>query len=398
MKGKLKNSGPLGYSRTKFLILLSLAAVFSGAFILSVSSFSVIKYDSAKDGLAAANETEIFVPIHLLTPEPVRAAYLTSWAAGARDEAGKFYWRDEIVELIEETELNAVVIDIKDDTGRISYQVDDPFLQTIGSSEERIPEIKKYIDYFHDRGIYVIGRVSVFQDPYLVSRRPDLAVRRLGDGGVWRDRKGLTWLDPGAGEVWEYIVAISRDAYSHGFDEINFDYIRFPSDGNVDDIVYQHYNPSLLSRTEQLEEFFKYLQEKLAGTGIVTSADIFGVILISYHDNGIGQMLESAVPYFDYIAPMVYPSHYAPGSLGYANPNEFPYEIVKGSLDEASKRLIEASSSPAKLRPWLQDFDYGAIYDETKVRAQKQAVYDAGLTSFMLWDPGVKYTREALDK
>jgi len=149
-----------------------------------------------------------------------------------------------------------------------------------------------------------------------------------------------------------------------------------------------------------LQEFFSYLSEKLRleNPKIVLSADLFGMTATNYDDLNIGQVLEYATPYFDYVAPMVYPSHYPTGFNGWQNPNHYPYEVVKFSMDIAVERLNNATTSPLKLRPWLQDFDYGGNYDEKEVRAQIQATYDAGLTSWMLWSASNKYTKEALEK
>lgn len=343
----------------------------------------------------------VFVVTHLPTPEPVKAVYLTSWMAGTPGR------RDELVKLIEDTELNAMVIDIKDYTGRIAFAVDDPVLVESGAVEERIRDIKEFIGALHDRGIYVIGRISVFQDVFLSNQRPDLAVRSASGGRIWRDRKGLAWLEPGAAEVWDYTARLGRAAYTVGFDELNFDYIRFPSDGNIADINYKFFDPQSETKVEIIKKFFAYLNQELADLNVPLSVDLFGLTATAFDDLGIGQILVAAAPYFDYIAPMVYPSHFASGFLNFHNPAEHPYEVVKHSMTEASRRLITiATSTPArpllggiaKLRPWLQDFDLGADYTAELVRAQIKATYDSGLTSWMLWDPANHYTRAALDK
>ncbi len=339
----------------------------------------------------AVPSVPIFRVAHLPTPQPVKALYLTSWVAGAPGR------RDELVSLIARTELNSVVIDIKDYTGRISFAVADSEIGDSGAVEERIPDIKAFIAALHDQGIYVIGRISVFQDSFLTARRPDLAVHRRSDGAVWRDRKGIAWLEVGATEVWAYTVRLARAAYAVGFDELNFDYIRFPSDGDLTDIVYRFLAPAE-TRAQTLARFFVYLKNGLADIDAPLSADLFGLTTTALDDLGIGQMLVAAAPYFDYLAPMLYPSHFAPGFLNFANPAAHPYEVVSHSLNEASRRLLAASSTPAKLRPWLQDFDLGADYTAELVRAQIQATYDAGLNSWMLWDPANRYTPAALDK
>ncbi len=381
------------------LVSMTLTAVAAVAYF-SVASLQTLTYDGTEGMNANAEESDKqkntaeekkepeFIVTHLPTPEPVRAIYMTSWVAGEPDR------RAALIRLIEETELNAVVIDIKDYSGKISFITDHPVLAAEESHEHRISDIVRFIGTLHDKGIYVIGRVTVFQDPHLAAKHPEWAVRRESDGGIWKDYKGLSYIDPGAREAWDYIVALAEESYAVGFDEINFDYIRFPSDGNMKDIAF----PASGSRprADVIEEFFAYLHGMLGGTGMVLSADLFGMTTTNTDDLNIGQVLERAEPHFDYIAPMVYPSHYPPTFNGYADPNDYPYEVVKYSMERAVTRLKAASSTPSKLRPWLQDFDYGGNYGPEEVRAQIQATYDAGLNSWMLWDPANKYTPEAL--
>jgi hypothetical protein len=339
--------------------------------------------DNIEPALLEEEETEEVVVIHLPTPKEVRALYMTSWVAGMKS------WREEIMRLISETNLNSIVIDIKDETGRVSFSVEDPFLQQVGSSERRIPYIKEFIHELNSQGIYVIGRVSVFQDPHFVSKYPELAVRRESDGGIWRDRKNLSWIDASAKQAWDYVIAIAREAHGVGFDEINFDYIRFPSDGDMKNISYPISGNQ--ERRDVLTEFFKYISTSLKDDGIVISADLFGMTASNTDDLGIGQVLEDVLPYFDFVSPMVYPSHYPPGFHGYADPNKVPYEIVYFSMSEAVRRAGEDNKD--KLRPWLQDFNYGGIYGRAEVQAQIKAVYDSGLNSYMIWNPSNRYDR-----
>jgi hypothetical protein len=354
-----------------------------------VTNFLDIKEEIAKE--------KKFIATHISTPKPVKAIYMTSWVAGTSN------FREKLVKIADETEINSIIIDIKDYTGKIAFKVEDKMLQEVGAVENRIPDIRDFIKYLHDKGIYVIGRISVFQDPYYASKYPEYAVKRESDGEVWEDYKGISWLDAGSKEVWDYTVAIAKEAYKIGFDELNFDYIRFPSDGNMNDIYYPFSEEKVLAdpdygKAEVMRDFFKYLSEEMEDTDAVLSADLFGMVTTNPDDLNVGQMLEYAEPYFDYIAPMTYPSHYPKGFNGYPNPNKEVYGVVKYSMDEAVRRMNEASSTPSKIRPWLQDFDYGGNYDIAEVRAQIQAVYDAGLDSWMLWDPSNIYTVEALLK
>lgn len=345
------------------------------------------RYDAQPAGPSLGGELEKkWVATHLPTPKPLKAIYLTSFVAGNKERRG------ELVRLVDETELNAVVIDIKDYTGRIAFPVEDPLLVSYGASEARIPDVKEFIEDLHRRGIYVIGRISVFQDLHFVSQRPDLAVaRERASSTVWRDHKGLTWLDAGAREVWEYIGALARESYRLGFDELNFDYIRFPSDGDMTDVLYPVSGRRV--KAEVLRSFFAYLSGALGATGAVLSADLFGMTTTNPDDLNIGQILEHALPYFDYVAPMVYPSHYPPNFLGIKNPAAEPYRVIRYSLDRA---FLRSSTTPDKIRPWLQDFHLGAAYTSEMIRSEMQAVYDAGFSSWMLWNPANRYTRGAL--
>lgn len=343
--------------------------------------------ESVVDTATIADDTvlePVFIATHVPTPESVKAIYMTSWVAGTSS------LRNHVINLIDTKEFNSIVIDIKDDTGKVSFSLDGFEVARYESAENRIPDIRGLIQMLHEKDIYVIGRISVFQDPYLTKQRPDLAVKRVSDGEIWKDRKGLAFLDQSSQEVWDYIADLARASYAVGFDEINFDYVRFPSDGNIADIDYGLDEGK--SRADVIEEFFSYLAAELEGEGMVRSADLFGMVTTNSDDLGIGQVLERALPYFDYIAPMVYPSHYPHGFSGYGNPNHYPYEIIHISMSRAASRAAAIGEPISKLRPWLQDFDYGGNYGVAEVQEQIQAVYDSGLNSWMIWDPGNKYT------
>ncbi|MDO8564891.1 MAG: putative glycoside hydrolase [bacterium] len=410
----------IGFIRTGpffLLILFAAAAVLYFALPLMLQrSYMPLPQE------AAVGESALVTPavVHLSTPEPVRAIYMTSCAVGSRS------FREELLTLVEETELNSVVIDIKDYTGGLSFVPEDETLKSFVSPRCIARDMRAFIERLHEKGVYVIGRITVFQDPLLANLRPDLAVKRKSDGGTWKDFKGLSFTDPGAREVWDHHILIAKESYAIGFDELNFDYIRFPSDGPMQDIAFSWSGNK--KKSDVLEEFFSYLSAALkpadpsinSGQVPVLSADLFGMTTTNTDDLNIGQVLEKAAPYFDYLSPMVYPSHYPAKFNGYQNPNHYPYEVVKYSMDSAVKRLLATTTrvallgvlpiststrpvlypkpvfSSGKLRPWLQDFDYGGTYDVAEVQAQIQATYDAGLTSWMLWSPSNRYTKKAL--
>lgn len=330
----------------------------------------------------------VFVPSYVSTPKPLKGIYMTSWVASSPA------LRSNIVKLIDDTEINSVVIDIKDYSGKIAFPVSDPALKKFGSEDVRVHDMQDFVESLHKKGIYVIGRVAVFQDAYFVKYRPDLAVKNKAGTAVWKDRKGISWIDAGAKEYWDYIILVAKDSHKIGFDEINFDYIRFPSDGNMQDISFPF--SSTTPKAEVLKNFFEYLHDNLKDENFKISADLFGMVTTAKDDMGIGQVLENALPYFDYIMPMVYPSHYPPTFQGYKDPEAYPYEVVKYAMGEAVNRAGIASTSPEKLRPWLQDFGLRMTYGANEVKAQIKATNDVGLDSWILWSPSNKYTKSAL--
>ncbi len=332
-------------------------------------------------------------------PEIIKAVYFTGWSAGLNKRV------EYLIELAKTTVINSVVFDVKDYSGNISYRVGFPEAKKYGAVRVMIRDVDALVERLHRENIYVIARITCFQDPVLAAARPDLAVQRVsklakGAGGpftkdtLWLDHKGLAWINPASRPAWDYIVAIAKDALAHGVDEVNFDYIRFPSDGDLKDMYFPGWDVKM-AKHEVIREFFRYLRRELAGVRI--SADLFGLAAVNDDDLGIGQVIEDAYATFDYVCPMVYPSHFAKKFLGFANPAERPYEVVNYSIKHAGERLEQAA--PAKLRPWLQDFNMGAHYDAAAVTAQIKAVEDAlgpRFAGYMLWSPSNVYTRQAL--
>lgn len=374
-------------------ILLFLSALALGVFLFKTNS---IKLDSRPLGFIGTPAVEEELKQLENPPTVVKAVYATSWSMATPSNL------EHLLDLINTTELNAIVIDIKDYSGQVAYDTNIQALEDYGAEDIRIKDINSLIKDLHNRNVYVIGRVTVFQDPILAKARPDLAIKNRA-GATWLDHKSLAWVDPASQEVWDYNIAIAGDALGRGFDEINFDYIRFPSDGNVDLLVYPVYDKDLREKQEIIRDFFTYLRAGLEGEKI--SADLFGQTTFQMDDMGIGQMIEDAFIHFDFVSPMVYPSHYAAGVGGYNNPALYPYEIVKYSLDEAIRRrgalaLQDPEVELAELRPWLQDFDLGAIYTGAMIREEMRATEDAAGENFrgwMLWDPSNVYTSAALN-
>ena len=353
----------------------------------------------------AEEETPITLPAvegntdHIKTPATVKAVYMSQCLVGAPG------LRASLVDFIEKSELNAVVIDIKDSTGGIAFPTDDPLLSPYVSTNCGAYDMKEFVASLHKKGIYVIGRITVFQDPTYARAHPSSAVQSV-HGGMWKNYGGLAFVDVGSKLFWDYIIRLSEISYRQiGFDELNYDYIRFPSDGPLKEAVYTHSKDK--TKVAALEAFFEYLHTKVQPEGSVVgenapviSADLFGMASSHYDDLGIGQVLENALPYFDYIAPMVYVSHYPKGFNGYERVNDHVYDIVYSEMKKASARAKAAGFAETKIRPWLQSFDYPVAYTPAKIEEQLKALHDAGLESYVFWDAANKYTslREVLQR
>lgn len=331
-----------------------------------------------------------FTPIS--PPDEIRGIYVTGWTAGSPNTL------EAVLARAEKNNINSVVVDVKDYSGFVSYKTGDSQIAKYGAEgQPRIPDINRAVMQLKKHRMYTIARITIFQDSVLAKGAPQWALKSKKSGGLWRDHKGLAWMDPSSQEVWDYNIRIAKNALEHGFDEVNFDYVRFPSDGVLSDIVYPFWDGRGEKR-EVMRRFFAYLRKELPDAKI--SADLFGLVTVREDDMGIGQVLEDALPYFDAVAPMTYPSHYVNGFLGYQNPAEYPYEVMRYSLEHALARVQKANASGtpvAKLRPWFQAFDLGATYDQAKMDAQRRAYQELRQSApdffdgWLLWDPKNKY-------
>lgn len=383
----------LSYNKTVIIL--------AGVFTLIVAVFLILTYEttfSVVRSTASNVVSEIVNPHYAVKlrnpPHPIKGIYISAWTTTNSKKM------DGLIKLVKETELNGVVVDVKDYSGKLTYKIDIPLAEKSGALDEiKIKDIDGFINKLHKSNIYVIGRVQVFQDPVLAKARPDIAIKNLKTGAVWKDNKGLEWLDPSSRIVWNYAVDIGKDMAKHGFDEVNYDYVRFPADGDIGKLDFPFWD-AVRPKYELISSFFSHLNNELKDSGIAASADLFGLAswraLDFSFDLNIGQRLVDALPYFDYVSPMVYPSHYPANFDGIKNPSLKPYEIISGSL-RTWQELKATTTYRAMLRPWLQDFDLNGVhYDKTKVRAQIQAVYDSGIDSWLLWNSSSKYTRDAL--
>jgi hypothetical protein len=318
-----------------------------------------------------------------LTPFRPRALYLTVYGIGDKR------LRTAALELIETTELNALVIDLKGDRGLVPYRSDVPRVSAVGAQRViTIGDLCGLVKTFRERGIYTIARIVVFKDDPLARHRPDLGIRRR-DGSIFRDREGLAWTNPYSRDVWNYNISIAVEAAKAGFDEIQFDYARLP---DTPGLVYER--PwTAQNREAAIEGFLTEARKALTPFNVFLAADVFGYVCWNRDDTKIGQKLEHIADIVDYISPMLYPSGFRLGIPGYRNPVEHPYEIVRLSLEEARKRT---SLPSVRFRPWLQAFrDYafgGRPFTAGEVRAQIKAAEDFGADGWMIWNPRNQYS------
>lgn len=322
-------------------------------------------------------------------PVKARGIYLTGNTVG-HSRYG------ELLNMIETTELNAVVIDVKNDHGKITYDTDIDIVRELEAHlSAPIKDLKAVLDELHGKGIYPIARIVVFKDPYLAELKPEWSIQRKS-GGLWRDRDGVAWINPYEKKVWDYNIAVAREVALLGFREIQFDYIRFPENAHLLDLD-AYYPGEDLSKEEVIRDFLIYAAEQMDGYNVYLAADVFGVIATSWGDSDrIGQAWEEMSPYVDYICPMVYPSHYGPGYFGLSVPDAHPGETVGHALTDALKRNA-ALKKPAIIRPWLQGFTAtswvkGAIpYGPAEIRMQIETALKLGIDEYLLWNAGNRY-------
>ncbi len=335
---------------------------------------------------AGASEVTVKLP-----PHSVRAAYLTYYGVADRGI------RQRVLDLVSRTELNAVVIDVKGDRGMIPYRTGVQAAIDAGAQGPVIiKDFEEQLAGWKAQGIYTIARIVAFKDNLRATTRPDLAIIDTHTGKPWIDRENLAWVDPFREENWDYLIAVAKEAVAKGFDEVQFDYVRFPTDGKLSAARYSQPN-NATTRLPAIAAFLAKARRELGPTGAFLGADVFGYTAFNSNDTDIGQRIEELSAHLDYMCPMVYPSGYHLGIPGVRNPMKNPYEVVKESVRLTRQR----SQNPAmQVRPWLQDFkDYAfdkRIFGPGEVTAQIRAANDAGASGWMLWNPRNDYTAAAL--
>ncbi|UJF33305.1 putative glycoside hydrolase [Paenibacillus hexagrammi] len=321
----------------------------------------------------------------------VKGIYVSAWST----VGSKF---DKLVKLVDDTDLNAMVIDVKNDSGQVTHPSKVPLVNEIGANSNIIiKDMKAKLLYLKEKNIYSIARIVVFKDPYLSKKKPDYAMKRKS-GGVWKDNKGIAWVDPYIEDVWNYNIEIAKEAASLGFDEIQFDYVRFPDNGRKVDKEVTFSNNRGWSKPEVIEGFLKRAKEQIKGTPI--SADVFGLTTSSDNDMGIGQEWNRISKYVNTISPMLYPSHYSSGVYGVKHPDLQPYAIIHKAIGDAILKnniLQKQGIQAAGIRPWFQDFTATWVkphqtYDANDVREQVKAAKEYQVEQFILWNSTSTYT------
>ena len=320
----------------------------------------------------------------ILSEKPVRGIHLSSWGSGSRKI------RRELIAKINNSVINSVVVAIKEVDGRV-YIPGVEMAHKYKTYEAAISEPEEMLKDFKGAGLYTIARIVVFKDKVMPLARKDLAVH-TPDGGIWRASKGATWLDPYNREVWAYTLDVAERAAKLGFDEIQFDYLRYPTEGKTSLCRYTRPHTAK-NAVANLKEFLIYAHSRLKPYNVKISADVFGLTTTAKDDMGIGQDIRIIAQNVDYVYPMMYPSHYYTGEYNLKNPNSQPYKVIDRGLKDALKRL---GPDYAKLRPYLQDFNMGWHYGPHEVRAQIIAARRNMLESWVLWNSGNRYNWAAL--
>lgn len=318
----------------------------------------------------------------------LRAIYVSYFALGRPEQ------RRRVIDMLSRTEINALVIDVKSDHGLISYPTDVRMAPTVGAAQPTADDFDELMDFFKANRVYTIGRIVTFRDHAFARAHAEWAAHQKR-GDVWHDREKLAWTDPFARAVWEYNADLAEEAARRGFDEIQFDQVRFPT-SSQDGAPHFSQPLDFETRTTAIVSFLSYVRGRLAPLRVRVAANVFGYTCWRTDDAFIGQNIEHMAPYLDVLCPMLYPSTFGSGIPGYRQAVAHPYEIVFESMKRA---LSKVKPWNCQVRPWIQDFaDFRfdkRSYGLAEIRAQIRASFDAGGAGYMAWDPRTEYTLEA---
>ncbi|MEC0239113.1 putative glycoside hydrolase [Paenibacillus dokdonensis] len=358
--------------------------------IIESSINSAIIASQQKDVAVSADNPPAKVDPQVTAPK-VKGVYVTAYSAGGSRMT-------QLLDLLDNTDLNSMVIDIKDDAGYITYKTDNPDLIKKGNPQPFIHDINGLMDRLKKHNVYPIARVVVFKDTVLAKKRPDLSFVK-SDGTVWKNGKGDSFVNPFSKEVWDYNIEIAKEAAKLGFKEIQFDYVRFPEgfEKRADSLKYIKNGKS---RVDTVAEFVQYARKQLAPLGIRISVDIFGYAASVPAAEGIGQDFNKISENVDVISPMVYPSHYTTGWFGAKDPDKEPYKTIKGSMTDTFKKLTPLADQKPIVRPWIQDFTASWLgsghyvkYGKAEVEEQIRALKDMNIDEYLLWNATNRYSQ-----
>src|SRR6059036_3878425 len=377
--------------------VLLLAALLTSRGLFTQDSAAVATASPADQVKVLLRPTEIRY-VHqesVLLPQTgkIKGLYVNAWAFGSPK-----LW--QLVRLADETEINAFVVDVKDDTGCLLYPSTVPTAEQIGANQcVRAKDARARLDSLHAHGIYPIARIVVAKDPLLAERKSGWSVKDRDTGGLWRDRINIAWVDAYNDSVWIYAAQLAQEAARMGFREVQFDYVRFPDEPRerMATAVFPSRRAGW-SQRESVREHVALLKDRLKPAGVPVTFDIFGLTASATGDLGIGQVWEDFVSVADVVLPMVYPSHYYRGSYGLARPNAEPYRVVRNALSEALERSRPLARA-ATIRPYLQAFTLGRRkprYTPHEIREQIRAAEDLGINTWVLWNPRSVYQRDSL--
>lgn len=382
---------------------------------LSGNSLSTEASENAASDSEEQNQPESTVPEEteeavadtpriLRTQVKVKGIYVTGPMAGSSG-------MEKLIDLVNTTELNTMVIDVKNDEGIITYPMELPENADIQATVSYVSDMPALVQRLHEQGIYVIARICCYKDPKLAEAKPELALC-LPNGKPVMDANQLAWVNPYKEEVWDYLCTLAECAIRDGFDEVQFDYVRFPIGNDARNADYG-VDMEVYPREQCLTNFFQYTGERLHQQGILFGADLFGTIIGSEVDrDNTGQNYGVLAGIVDNLCPMIYPSHYANGTFGLSVPDANPYQTIEGAMKRSDEELalalqnavsgndVEVPLEQGVIRPWLQCFTATWVeghisYDSEQVRAQIQAVYDAGCEEFFLWNASNRYQQVA---
>lgn len=402
--------------------IISICAVFIAALLFTGCRQGVqetlteeVKVEQAKDGQETESAEDLENSEEIPERPKVKGIFVTGPMAGTDN-------MENLIDMVERTELNTIVMDIKNDEGRVVYKMEIPAVEEVGAGIRYVQDMETLINKCKEKDIYLIARIVAFKDPFLAEAKPEWCIHNP-DGSIFRDKNNLAWLNPYNREVWEYLLAIAQEALNIGFDEVQFDYIRFSTDSGMENVDFTQEEKD---REEIITEFVQYASDRIHEEGGAVSADVYGMVIDSEVDQKIvGQNYVEMAKYLDYISPMIYPSHYGPYNYNIPIPDAEPYQLVLTAL-QASKQVLAgvlnttvsgnemqeytteelAALKPmedirAQVRPWLQDFTATWVkghitYGADEIKAQIQAVYDAGYEEWILWNASNRYTEDGL--